>query len=146
MGFFDKIKEKVNTIKEENRNFGKTMKRINNRADYFGTVDKGKKESDFAFGSYISNENKKFVIYGSGQDDYVFTEVDIQSMSCDGEVGTVRNDSNSQALPKKIVRYHITFKDGKKAQCDIQVEPGNNLDQAKINLLDSFMKFANGKG
>lgn len=118
MGFFDKIKEKAKELKEENRNFGSSMKRINNRAAFYGNVNRGIKTGDFWEGSYVNIENGKGVIYGSSQDDYVFGPDDVKGSSFSGQ-GTVVAVGNER---KPSLRFVIEFKDGKKAQMDIIVD------------------------
>lgn len=39
MGFFDKVKEKAQQIKEENKNFMATTARINNLSTLYGRVN-----------------------------------------------------------------------------------------------------------
>ena len=53
MGFFDKIKETAKQLKEENRNFKSSMKRINDRKAFCGNVNRGIKKGDFWEGSYV---------------------------------------------------------------------------------------------
>ena len=117
MGFFDKIKEKASQIKEVNKNFGSTMRRINNRAAFYGNVNRGIKNGDFFEGSYVNIEDGKGVIYSTAQDDYLFTPDDIKSFNLlgDGEPVAV-GDQKALSL-----RYVIEFKDGKKAQADLIV-------------------------
>lgn len=92
MGFFDKVKEKAQQIKEENKNFMATTARINNLSTLYGRVNapdsiivKMDPNDDFAKGSYISIENGKGVIYSTSRDDYFFTGSDIKSMTFTGE-------------------------------------------------------------
>lgn len=125
MGFMDKIKEKANKakeaaklLKEENRNFGTTMKRINNNLTFYGNVNRGIGEGDFWEGSYVSIEREKGVIYGSSQDDYVFGSNDIAETEFVG----VGEDVAMGNLKVSSLRLNVTFKDGKKAQMDIITE------------------------
>lgn len=117
MGFFDKIKEKANKIKEENKNFGSTMRRINS-PNLYGNVNRDIKNGDFFQGSYINIENGKGVIYGSAQDDYIFGDEDIKSCNYLGDGTKVAVGQNN--LPS--LRFMLEFKDGKKAQTDIIVK------------------------
>lgn len=89
MGFFDKVKEKAQQLKEENRNFGKTMKRMNSKGAFFGNVNRGVKNGDFWEGSYVNTEDNRLVIYGSNQDDYVFGAADVLSCSPLGAGATI---------------------------------------------------------
>ena len=117
MGFFDKIKEAAGKIKENNRNFGSTMSRINNTSNFYGCVNRGIKGGDFFEGSYISIENGKAVIYGSAQDDYVFSGADVKEFDLIGDgLDVPVGDSKHMSL-----RYAVVFNDGKKAQLDIIV-------------------------
>lgn len=126
MGFFDKIKGVFAKIKEENRNFGSTMARINNN-DFCGNVNRGVKNGDFWEGSYISLENGKGVIYGSSQDDYVFGAEDIANFTCTGTGTDVPR--NNIKLP--TIRFIVEFKDGKKAQADILTD---KVDAFKLSM------------
>ena len=119
MGFMDKIKGIFNKMKEENRNFGTTMKRINNGSTFYGNINRGIKDGDFTMVSYVSIENGQGVIYGSNQDDYTFTANDVASfeISSDSFKSTLKvGDAEFPTL-----RYIITFKDGKKASADLIV-------------------------
>lgn len=117
MGFFDKIKEKASQIKEENKNFGSTMRRMNDRSAFYGNVNRGIKNGDFFEGSYVNIEDGKGVIYSTSQDDYFFAADDIKSFNLlgDGEPVAV-GDQKALSL-----RYMIEFMDDKKAQADIIV-------------------------
>lgn len=115
MGFFDKVKEKAQQLKEENRNMGKTMKRINNSFSFYGNVNRGVKDGDFWEGSYVSIEDGSAVIYGSAQDDYVIARGSVTSFNLIGDGPTIPvGDSKVPSL-----RFAMVFADGKKAQVDI---------------------------
>lgn len=117
MGFFDKVKEKLDKFKEDNRNFGTTTKRING-AGFCGTVNRGIKDGDFWLGSYISIEAGGGVIYGTSQDDYTFTADDIAGFELLSSNAKVASGGNTF----DAFRYQITFKDGKVAQADLMVK------------------------
>ncbi len=118
MGFLDKVKETAKNIKEENRNFGTTMKRMNDTNSFFGFVNdpRTEQDGDFRKGSYVSVEGTTGVIYGAAQDDYFFGKGDIISFKFIAErkqtikSGNVMHDS---------MRYLVVFKDGKNAIFDI---------------------------
>ena len=115
MGFFDKIKEKLSKIKEENKGFGTAMKRINS-SGFCGNVNRGIKNGDFWEGSYLSVENGKCVIYGSNQEDYFFDGADVESFE-QASTAKIMIAKGNQQLP--ALRFVITFKNGKRAQADI---------------------------
>jgi hypothetical protein len=122
MGFFDKVKEKAQQIKEENKNFMATTARINNLSTLYGRVNapdsiivKMDPNDDFAKGSYISIENGKGVIYSASRDDYFFTGSDIKSMTFTGETPDISIGSDRH----KGLRFMIEFNDGKSAKVDI---------------------------
>ena len=153
MGFFDKIKEKTKElkekaeqIKEENKNFGSTMKRINDKAHFFGPVNKEIKDGDFSNISYLNqySESDSFLIYGSNQDDYSFTTDDIESITFVGEIPdkapAIKIPSSTPTPPKKFMRYDFVLKNGKKFQCDVQVIEGVELDQLKVKYVNALVK------
>ncbi len=122
MGFFDKVKEKAQQIKEENKNFMATTARINNLSTLYGRVNapdsitfKEDPNEDFAKGSYISIENGKGVIYSTSRDDYSFTGSDIKSMTFTGETPDISIGSDRHTG----LRFMIEFNDGKTAKVDI---------------------------
>lgn len=115
MGFLDKIKETAGKLKEENKNFGSTMKRMNNRNDFYGVINREIKDGDFSQLSYVNIENGKGVIYGSAQDDYVFGVGDVKSFALAGKGADI--PMGSVKLPS--LRFDVVFADGKKAQADI---------------------------
>lgn len=115
MGLFDKIKEKASQIKEENKYFGSTMKRMNNRSSFYGNVNRGIKSGDFFEGSYVSIENGKAVIYGTAQADYVFGGEDVKNFTFEG-AGSAVVVGQDKLVSK---RFSVEFNDGKKAQIDI---------------------------
>lgn len=115
MGFFDKVKEKVNQIKEENKNFGKTMARNNNKAEYYGWVNYDVKGGDFRQMSSVNIENGQGVIYNTSDDDYLFSGESIVEVKESG-VGHPVNQDN---LKVPTLRFMIKFNDGKTAHIDI---------------------------
>ena len=115
MGFFDKVKEKLNQIKEENKNFGKTMARNNNKADYYGWVNYEVKGGDFRQMSSVNIENGQGVIYNTSDDDYTFTGSDIASATFSGNGQPVNQDN----IKVPTLRFMVEFKDGKKAHMDL---------------------------
>lgn len=132
MGFLDKVKNAAKQIKEENRNFGSTTKRMNTFSTFYGninkpdtTVFKMDPNDDFCKGSHISIENGKGVIYGTSQDDYVFSREDIKTFTFTSETCDVSIGNNKYPG----LRYTIEFNDGKKAQADIIAQ---KIDAFKI--------------
>lgn len=115
MGFFDKIKDTMKQIKEENAGFGAAMKRMN-APGFCGNVNRGVKNGDFWEGSYLSVEDGKCVIYGSNQPDYFFVGSDVESLEQASTAKIMISKGNEQHT---ALRYIITFKDGKRAQADI---------------------------
>lgn len=111
-----KIGDFFKKLKEENRNLGTTTARINNTGSFYGNVNRGIKNGDFWQGSYVSIENGSGVIYGSAQDDYVFTAADIASFELIAGARATVSVGNQQ-LPASSCM--ITFKDGKTAKLDI---------------------------
>ncbi len=128
MGFFDKIKEGINKIKEENKGFGAAMKRIN-APGYCGNFNRAIKDGDFWMGSYISIEGGKGVIYGSNQEDYFFGGDDVEAFTLIGPTTVRSGDKNLPAL-----RFSISFKDGKKGEFDIFTDKLDMFKQA-LNLI-----------
>ncbi len=118
MGFFDKLKEKAKQLKEENRNFGSTMKRMNKKDEFFGNVNRGVKDGDFWEGSYINFEDGNWVIYGSNQDDYKFNMGEVKAFSFIGEGKPVSGGGEQNV---RSARYKVEFTDGKTAQVDIRI-------------------------
>ncbi len=115
MGFIEKLKEIIEKIKEENRNFKTTMARMNGTG-FCGNVNRGIKNGDFWEGSYISIEGTGAVIYGSNQDDYAFTDGDIASFetASDSNITVSVGDKTHRG-----VRCILVFHDGKRAQVDV---------------------------
>ena len=112
------LKDFFKKLKEENKNFGTTMKRMNS-SDFCGNVNRGIKDGDFWQGSYVNVVGAQGVIYGSSQDDYVFTAGDVETFDVVvGADATVAKGNET----KPAIRYMITFKDGKVAQADILVD------------------------
>ncbi len=119
MGFFDKIKEVFNKIKEDNKYMARTTARMNNKADYYGWVNykvgKMNPDDDFRAGSYVNTEDGKGVIYSSGTEDYWFTAGDIVAFNFIGDGQPV--NQNNIKIP--TLRFAAEFKDGKKTNMDI---------------------------
>ena len=111
MGLFDKLKK----IKEENKNLGQTMKRMNNAFAFYGNINRGIKDGDFWEGCYVNVEGGKGLIYGSAVDDYVFAPGDVRSFTIIGDGPTI--PVGDRKLPS--LRFAVEFADGKKAQADI---------------------------
>ncbi len=130
MGFFDKIKEKAKEIKENNKNFGATMKRMNDRARFCGNVNVKVKDGDFVYGSYLNIEpsGDSGVIYSTSQDDYVFKKENIAEFNLLGDGMDIAVGDQK----RKSLRYEIKFTDGKRAECDIIVL--QQLDKFKSAL------------
>ena len=119
------LKDFFKKLKEDNKNFGETMKRIN-ASGFCGNVNRGIKAGDFWEGSYISMIGGNGVIYGSSQYDYVFTGSDIDKF----EVVVGANATVAQGKEKKpAVRFMITFKDGKVAQADLLADKVNEFEK-----------------
>ncbi len=108
MGFLDKIKSTVDKVKEDNKNFGKTTKRMN-VGEIFGHVNKNSETEDFSRGSYVNLENGKFVIYNTKDDDYFFSKEDIKVKECLGVGPTIKKGKESFLTQK----YKMVFTDNK---------------------------------
>ena len=117
MGLGDFFKK----IKEENRNFGTTTKRINNRISLYGKVNVGVKDGDFWNGSYLSIEDGNGVIYGSAQDDYVFSQSDVTTFKVKNPLIKVDNGAEG-CFSGKGTLFEIGFDDGKTALISMYVE------------------------
>lgn len=121
------IKEFFARIKESNKNFAQTTKRIN-ATGFCGNVDRGVKGGDFGIGAYVSIIDGKGVIYSTGIDDYIFTGSDIEKFELmPGTNVTVSSGKEQRAA----LRYKITFKDGKTALADLLVD---KIDMFKSSL------------
>ena len=116
MGFLDKMKGTINKIKEDNKGLIQTTKRINDGANFCGNVNRGVKNGDFWEGSYISIEGDHAVIYGSNQEDYIFTGADVESFTAVSPVPTAISVGNQEI---EAITHMIVFKDGKKAKAEI---------------------------
>ena len=116
MGFLDKVKGAVEKIKEDNKGFIQTTKRINDGNNFCGNVNRGVKNGDFWEGSYISIENDHAVIYGSSQEDYTFKGEDVDSFTMVSPLPTTISVGNQTI---EAITYMIVFKDGKKAKAEI---------------------------
>ena len=118
MGLFDKIKEKAQQIKEENKNLGQTTKRMNNKENFFGFVNRGVDGGDFWKGSYVNFEAGRMqgsmVIYSAKEDDYWFSPSDVVSFE---PAGTEKFMFASEM--REFPVFKIAFKDGKTARLDI---------------------------
>ena len=88
MGFFDKIKDALKRIKEDNKYMARTTARINS-GNLYGWVNykTGKMDpnDDFRAGSYVNVEDGKGIIYNTGDEDYVFVPGDIISFKHIGD-------------------------------------------------------------
>ncbi len=136
MGFLDKVKEKAQQFKEDNKNFLSTTKRINDTASFYGRVNvpatsvfKIDPDEDFCKGSYLSIENGKGVIYCTAKDDYVFSAEDIVSFKLIG-IGTVIQTGNKK---EDSLKFDIAFADGKKTTVHI-IEKKVELFEKIMNL------------
>ncbi len=118
MGFLDNLKQKLKQIKEENKNFGKTMARNNNIQEYYGHVNYSVKDGDFRQMSSVNIENKKGVIYNTTFDDYLFDKEDIVSAKYIGPGQHV----NQQQTQVPTARFTVEFSDGKTAEMDIIIK------------------------
>ena len=118
MGFLDKVKDAAKNFKEENKNFGNTMKRMNTLDTFYGFVNdpRTEEDGDFRKGSYISTEGSKGVIYGAAQEDYYFAAEDIISFKFLAER---RQTIKSGNVMHDSMRYFVVFRDGKTAVVDI---------------------------
>lgn len=128
MGFFDKIKETFNKIKEENKYLARTTARINGN-NLYGWVNykvgKLDPNDDFRGGSYVNIENGKGLIYSTGSEDYIFEAGDIVSFKImgDGQPLNGPQDRNTGRVIKiPTVRFAVEFKDGKKTTMDINCQ------------------------
>lgn len=119
MGFFDKIKEKAQQFKEENKNLGITTKRMNNRNNFYGFVNRKIDNGDFWKGSYINFEpdQKPWVIYSAKEDDYRFAKDDVAEHKSLGNTKFVFAGEE-----KEFTAFQISFKDGKTAKLEILPE------------------------
>lgn len=106
----------IKQIKEENKNLGQTMARMNS-AQFYGNINRGIKNGDFWEGCYINASGGNGLIYGSAskQEDYTFSKADVISFEKIGR-GEMINVGQSK---EPSVRCSITFADGKRAQADI---------------------------
>ncbi len=109
------VKNFFKGIKDSNPYFKKTMARINNKNAMYGAVNRRVKDGDFHPTSYVSIFDGKGVIYGSAQEDYVFTGADVVSMELEGR-NVKFNLGSTEMLATCCI---ITFADGKKAYADI---------------------------
>lgn len=125
MGFFDKIKGKINEVKDANPNFKTAMARMNNRAAFCGNVNVKIKDGDFDYGSYINVEGSKCVIYNT-KCDYFFDGNDVAGFDLLGDGMKIKVGSEEHLS----LRFLISFKDGKKAELDIIVPQVDKLKAA----------------
>lgn len=127
MGFFDKIKDALKKIKEDNKYFARTTARING-ANYYGNVNyrPGKVDptEDFRNLSYVNVENEKGIIYNVADEDYIFEKGDIVAFDLIGDGHELAD--GDQKIP--TLRFNVAFKDGKKTTMDINVR---KLDKFK---------------
>ena len=132
MGFFDKVKEKAQQIKEDNKNFTKTMSRMNDWDTFYGWVNasyslaKMDSNDDFAKGSYINIIDGRGVIYSTSRDDYFFNRDDILDMKFTGSSRTVQFRKGEYLA----LCFIINFRDGKLARVDILAEKVDHFREA----------------
>ena len=127
MGFFDKIKDALKKIKEDNKYFARTTARINSSSLYgwvnyrTGKIDPN---DDFRIGSYVNVENGKGLIYNTAEEDYIFEPGDIVSFKLlgDGHPLNGGKDSAGNQIKHLTLRYSVEFADGKKTTMDINVK------------------------
>lgn len=128
MGFFDKIKDALKRIKEDNKYMARTTARINS-GNLYGWVNykTGKMDpnDDFRAGSYVNVEDGKGIIYNTGDEDYVFVPGDIISFKHIGD-GQPLNGGTDKVTGQRIRlqtwRFAAEFKDGKKTNMDIDLK------------------------
>ncbi|MBO5746874.1 MAG: hypothetical protein J6S13_07260 [Clostridia bacterium] len=124
MGFFDKIKDAFNRIKEENKYLARTTARMNSN-NLYGWVNykTGKMDpnDDFRAGSYVNVEDGKGLIYNTGDEDYLFEPGDITSFDLLGDGHPLPGGKDAAGNQTKILtlRFSVAFKDGKKTTMDI---------------------------
>ena len=127
MGFFDKIKETFNRIKEDNKYFARTTARMNS-ANLYGYVNyrtgKIDPNEDFRNLSYINVEDGKGLIYNTGDEDYIFEPGDIVVFKHIGDGQSINRGKDSAGNPIKLPtwRFEVEFKDGKKTKIDIDIK------------------------
>lgn len=128
MGFFDKIKDALKRIKEDNKYIARTTARINSN-NLYGYVNykTGKMDpnDDFRALSYVNVENGKGIIYNTGDEDYVFEPGDIVSFKHIGEGQPLNGGKNTvtgQRIELPSWRFAAEFKDGKKTNIDINLK------------------------
>lgn len=109
------IKEFFGKLKDNAAKAAKVTARYN--ADFYGNVDYGVKDTDFAVGTYVNMEKGHGLIYGSNIEDYTFTANDIATYEWVENAAPIRKGGDVHPAE----RCRITFKDGKKAQMDILV-------------------------
>ena len=128
MGFFDKIKDALKRIKEENKYMARTTARINS-GNLYGWVNykvgKLDPNDDFRGGSYVNVEDGKGIIYNTGDEDYIFEPGDIVTFKHIGD-GHPLNGGNDKVTGQRISlptwRFETEFKDGKKTTMDINLK------------------------
>lgn len=121
MGFFDKMKDSLKKIKEDNKYFARTTARINSN-NLYGNVNyrpgKVDPNEDFRNLSYVNVENGKGIIYNVADEDYIFAAGDIVAFNL---VGDGHGLANGDQKPIPTLRFNVGFKDGKKTTMDISI-------------------------
>lgn len=117
MGFFDKVKDTVNKIKEDNKYFARTTSRMNNKAQYYGRINCNVKDGDFRQGSYVNVEGDTALIYNVTDEDYLFKAEDIMTFELMGDGQSIRMGEDTLLT----IRFKVEFKDGKHGQLDLIV-------------------------
>ena len=125
------LKDMLGKLKEGAALTAKTTSRFNS-SNFYGNVNRGMKGTDFWEGSYVNIENGNGVIYGSIQEDYIFTASDIEKFELQenhkSEIG-----KGGAYYPAK--RFFVTFKDGKFAQMDLLADKVDSFKKA-FNIED----------
>lgn len=130
MGFKDFLAK----MKDGAAAFAKTTARIND-GGYYGTVDHGKRDGDFAPGGYLNIEDGKGLIHSQYLQDYWFTAEDIVAFKV-GEGNPITTKRGGQEVTAQTCA--IGFKDGKVACATILT---SKLDKfVKDFMLDEFVK------
>ena len=111
MGF----KDFLGKVKDGAAGAAKVTARYN--ADFYGNVDYGEKNSDFAPGCYLNMEKCHGLIYGSKIEDYTFTANDIAEYKWLDTAPSIKKGGESHPAS----RCEVVFKDGKTARLDIMV-------------------------
>lgn len=135
MGFFDKMKDTLKKIKEDNKYFARTTARINSN-NLYGNVNyrpgKVDPNEDFRNLSYVNVENGKGIIYNVSDEDYIFAPGDIVTFTLAGDGHALSaKDANGNQAQIPTLRFNVEFKDGKKTTMDINI---HKLDAFKATF------------